>query len=381
MWKNVRLSEVATVIAGQSPKSEDFNNAGIGTPFYQGKKDYGEKYLNPPTVWTTKITKLAKKNDILISVRAPVGALNIANQKICIGRGLAAIRASVHVLDEYLFYALLQISSRLQGSSGAIFNSINKKQLEEIEFLLPPISEQERITKKLNEVFAGIDKVISYSEKVIQLSELVITQQINDYTNKKASWGEFKISDLGLVQTGNTPQTTQLEYYGTDIPFVKPPHFNTDGSISIVENGLSKQGANYSRIASENSILMVCIGTMGKVGICKENVCFNQQINALTPNHDCDAEFIYWQMRGKRFQGDLWKHAGQTTLPIVSKSKWQNLLIYLPPSLNEQIAIREKLRALSNEIDNYVSKRRKIISQLVSFKSAILSNELQSEES
>ena len=76
---------------------------------------HGDKYLNPPTVWTTTPTKLAKKNDILMSVRAPVGALNFANQTVCIGRGLAAIRASSQISNDYLFYALLQLSSKLKG--------------------------------------------------------------------------------------------------------------------------------------------------------------------------------------------------------------------------------------------------------------------------
>jgi len=159
MWKTVKLGDVATVIAGQSPKGESYNKEANGTPFYQGKKDYGDKYLNPPTVWTTTVTKLAKKNDILMSVRAPIGALNFANQTACIGRGLAAIRASSQISNDYLFYALLQLSSKLVGSSGAIFNSINKKQIEDITFILPPLEEQKAIVAKLDAAFAEVETV------------------------------------------------------------------------------------------------------------------------------------------------------------------------------------------------------------------------------
>ena len=155
--KTVKLKEVTKVIAGQSPASENYNKNGIGTPFMQGKKDYGDKFPNPPTVWTTSITKLAEKGDILMSVRAPVGALNIANQRVCIGRGLAAIRASEKISLDYLFYLLLQISANLEGTSGAIFNSINKKQIEEIEFMLPTLVEQQLIVAKLDSAFAEIE--------------------------------------------------------------------------------------------------------------------------------------------------------------------------------------------------------------------------------
>ena len=173
MWKTVKLGDVAEVIAGQSPKSECYNKDGLGVPFYQGKKDYGNCYLNPPTVWTTSVTKIAEKDDILMSVRAPVGALNIATQTICIGRGLAAIRASNEVLNDYLFYALLQMSDCIVGSSGAIFNSINKGQIEEITFVLPPLAEQQRIVAKLDAAFAEIEKVIDLqSKKLTQLEAL-----------------------------------------------------------------------------------------------------------------------------------------------------------------------------------------------------------------
>ena len=144
-WKEVKLGDVASVIAGQSPKGENYNKNGCGLPFYQGKKNYGERYLNPPTVWTTEVTKRAKKDDILMSVRAPVGALNIATEEICIGRGLAAIRAEDGVDRVFLFFQLLSVADNLDGSAGTIFNSINKKQLENVVLLLPPLSEQRAI--------------------------------------------------------------------------------------------------------------------------------------------------------------------------------------------------------------------------------------------
>ena len=183
MWEMVKLGDVADVIAGQSPKGENYNKDGIGTPFMQGKKDYGKKFPNPPTVWTTSVTKLAKEGDILMSVRAPVGALNIANQQICIGRGLAAIRATEKISHDYLFYALLQISASLEGSSGAIFNSINKKQIEEIPLALPPLAEQQRIVAKLDATFAEIETINSgIKQKLADLTALkssILAQELS----------------------------------------------------------------------------------------------------------------------------------------------------------------------------------------------------------
>jgi len=183
LCKTVKLGDITTVIAGQSPKGKYYNKDGKGTPFYQGKKDFGEYYLNPPTVWTDVVTKKAEKDDILMSVRAPVGALNIATQQICIGRGLAAIRPTSDILHDYLFYSLLSISHQLEGSAGAIFNSINKKQIEEISVRLPPLAEQQCIVAKLTDAFAEIDTVFATAalakENYTALKSATLAQELS----------------------------------------------------------------------------------------------------------------------------------------------------------------------------------------------------------
>jgi type I restriction enzyme S subunit len=96
--KEVELKDVAEIIAGQSPKSEFYNENGEGVPFFQGKADFGEDY---PTVttWCTKPKKMAKEGDMLFSVRAPVGPTNIAKVDCCIGRGLSAIRPKMTLTE------------------------------------------------------------------------------------------------------------------------------------------------------------------------------------------------------------------------------------------------------------------------------------------
>ena len=137
-WEIKKLGEVCKVIAGQSPEGKYYNSIGKGLPFYQGKKEFNEKFIGEPTTWTSKITKEAEASDILMSVRAPVGPINFSTQKICIGRGLAAIRASKLIEKDYLFNFLLKHENEIVGNTGAVFNSINKSQIESIQshFLL-----------------------------------------------------------------------------------------------------------------------------------------------------------------------------------------------------------------------------------------------------
>lgn len=151
-WPVVRLGGITEVIAGQSPEGKHYNAEGEGLPFYQGKKDFGARSIDPPRVWTREVTKVAEAGDILMSVRAPVGPVNFAVERCCIGRGLAAIRPGAGVLGDFLFHYLESIQSKLEGSEGAVFSSINKSQISAIEVLLPPLDEQKRIVAKLDEI-------------------------------------------------------------------------------------------------------------------------------------------------------------------------------------------------------------------------------------
>ncbi|MCK9327896.1 MAG: restriction endonuclease subunit S, partial [Bacteroidales bacterium] len=129
-WQTKTIGDVCIVIAGQSPEGKYYNKEGKGLPFYQGKKEFRERIIGKPTTWTSFVTKEAEAGDILMSVRAPVGPTNFASEKICIGRGLAAIRAGIDIDKDYLFYFFQKFEDELVGNAGAVFNSINKKQIE-----------------------------------------------------------------------------------------------------------------------------------------------------------------------------------------------------------------------------------------------------------
>jgi restriction endonuclease S subunit len=169
-WPMVKLGEVCDVISGQSPEGEYYNDQGIGTPFYQGKTEFTEKYIGPPVKWTTQETKIAEKDDILMSVRAPVGPVNISTQRVCIGRGLAAIRVSEKILVEYLFRLLKFTEKNIKGNGGAVFDSINRKEIEAIQIPLPPIEVQQKIVAKIEaerKVIDGCRELIkTYEDKI-----------------------------------------------------------------------------------------------------------------------------------------------------------------------------------------------------------------------
>ena len=134
---------------GQSPTSSAYNNECIGLPFLQGKTTFGDKYPYFDT-WTSQWNKEAQINDILFTVRAPVGDLNIANTKIAIGRGIAAIHP-INISTKYLYYLLLANKDKfLTSSAGTIYDSINKEALGSVILDVHSIDLQNHIVNTIS---------------------------------------------------------------------------------------------------------------------------------------------------------------------------------------------------------------------------------------
>lgn len=149
---------LVTTIMGQSPPGESYNKEKIGLPFFQGKADFGIIYPEP-TVWCSAPKRIAEPNDILLSVRAPVGPTNLAKEKCCIGRGLAAFRCKEELYYKYLLLMLRNFERHISaGGSGSIFNAIGKDEIKEITFPLPPtLDDQIAIANELERKMAEIE--------------------------------------------------------------------------------------------------------------------------------------------------------------------------------------------------------------------------------
>ena len=149
-WPVVELGEVANVIAGQSPPGISYNADGIGEPFYQGKTEFGADYIGDPVKWTTDPRRFAEETDILMSVRAPVGPVNLTNERVCIGRGLAAIRpANGDVRKDFAYFMLRMLEPQISGNTGTAFASINMRDIKRIPFPLPDDATQQEVANQI----------------------------------------------------------------------------------------------------------------------------------------------------------------------------------------------------------------------------------------
>ncbi len=161
-WEKKTLSDIATIIMGQSPKSEFYNSVRNGLPFHQGVGSYGFRFV-VDNVYSTSFTRIAESNSILFSVRAPVGRLNITKNKIVIGRGLAAINHKKGH-QSFLYYLLKEkfFKDNIIGN-GAIFASISKDELYNQVFVIP----SDEMVMRYDTIANKIDKDIQYIDSQI----------------------------------------------------------------------------------------------------------------------------------------------------------------------------------------------------------------------
>jgi len=160
-WEWVRLGEVALVNMGQSPKGETVSD-NEGIEFHQGKIFFGDKYLKKSDKFTTDPKKIALPGDILLSVRAPVGVINITDREVCIGRGLCAITSLGNIPNNYYFYIIKAFEDYLIGkATGTTFLAVTASTVNEMIIPLPPLAEQKRIVEKVDTIMNMLDELES----------------------------------------------------------------------------------------------------------------------------------------------------------------------------------------------------------------------------
>lgn len=189
-WEVGELKDIANITMGQSPAGESYNEDGNGMVFYQGCTDFGTRY---PTVrkYTTEPTRLAKQGDILLSVRAPVGTLNIAKEDCCIGRGLAALNSKDNCIA-YLFGVMVNLKQVFdrRNTDGTTFGSITKDDLFTLKVIKPSDEVLEMYHKLINPGFEKQNHVAEENQQLSSLRDWLLPMLMNGQVRPLATEGE-----------------------------------------------------------------------------------------------------------------------------------------------------------------------------------------------
>ena len=361
-WTTVRLGDpdVATNIMGQSPASSTYNKEGIGLPFFQGKIDFGLRHPRPST-WCSSPLKIAEAGDILISVRAPVGDVNIAVERCCIGRGISALRPGSKVFNEFLFYLLLHHKPDLDAlGTGATFKAINKNTLYSFEIQLPPFLEQRAIAAVLSKIQAAVEvqeKIVATLKELKAATmaklfreglrgELLKQTEIGEIPG---SWGVARLDALANLLSGGTPSKRRPEWWQGTIPWVSPKDMKQprlwDAQDHITEDALE----NGSCLVPTKTVFVVIRGMiLAKdlpVAITEVPMAFNQDIKAVLTRESVDPDYLLYAIASRK--GALVREIGTSAHGTrrMGTSSLEALLLPLPAKV-EQREIAAAMRCL-----------------------------------
>ena len=366
----LRLGDIAQVIMGQSPQSQYFNSNGQGKPFLQGNRTFGSKFPTYDT-FTTAITKLGHKNSVVMSVRAPVGELNVLSEDTCLGRGVCALNLVDPSIDpDFLFYALKGNSERLKAKqSGTVFGSINKSDIESLILELPDKAEWNAIAKFLGDIDRKILVNEQINKNLLDLIDTVFKQKILKNPSM-TTWKQKSLLDIATFQNGLPMQKFR-------------PHENEEHPLKVIKiKELSNKGFSETselcsatidkrQIVNDGDLLFSWSGTLladfwtgGSGGL-------NQHLYKVTPKN-YPIWFIYCWLKYHLREFQSIAKAKATTMGHIKRSDLENAAVYIPPveeleSLNKLLNPIQRNLIVNRITSRTLSKTRdELLPQLLS---------------
>lgn len=329
----VKLKDVCTINMGQSPSSDSYNENGHGVPFFQGNADFGERY--PVTrKWCSAPTKMAAPEDILISVRAPIGAMNYAKEECCIGRGLAALTPNREkVAPEYIFWLLKGKNEELNcKGTGSTFKAIGRNILEET--LVPNIS-----LEKQTECAIILEKtyrvILSRKQQLQKLDELVkarFVELFGDPISNSYNLSEAMLSELGEFGRGVSKHRPRNDpkLLGGKYPLIQTGDVAAaDLYISSYTSTYSELGLSQSKMWGKGTLCITIAANIAKTAILDFDACFPDSVVGFTANARTSNIFIHYWF--SFFQEILESQAPESAQKNINLKILSELKVIVPP--------------------------------------------------
>lgn len=380
------LKEIVDVTMGQSPKSQFYNTEGQGIPFLQGNRTFGLKYPTFDT-YTTKITKEASMGDVIMSVRAPVGELNISPINICLGRGVCSLRMK-NGNQEFLYYMMKYYRKQLiKKESGTVFGSVNKKDIEGLEVNIPEnIEVQKKIARFLSMMDEKIELNNSINNNLEQQALVLFRHYFMDFEPygccAPSNWSKVSLDDVC------TRITDGSHYSPSDVPGAPYPMysvknmetygFNSTSCKHITAEDFHKMQKNDC-IPRLNDILVAKDGSyLKEIFICSEekDEAILSSIAIFRPNTEVIIpEILLYLLKQPSIRKDVGdNYVSGSALPRIVLKDFKKYTFLLPP-MTEQLKIGAVLHAIRmqtkeniDEIQNLSALRDTLLPQLMSGK-------------
>lgn len=406
MSNTLKLKECCTIIAGQSPESKYYNTEGIGIPFFQGKADFGDVYPRI-RVYCSQPTKTAEKDDILLSVRAPVGPTNLSPGKVCIGRGLTAIRPTTKLNLRYLLYYFKYFEVQLQQKgTGTTFKAITQDIIKNLEIPVPPIPEQERIVSKIEELFSKLDASVAelqtakeklkvYRQAVLkevfegafthhQMIDIdldwVSVEETMTLPTIPPEWRYIALSKLGELGRGKSkhrPRNDPALFEDGKYPFIQTGDVKAAKRyITTCAKKYGNFGLQQSKLWPKGTLCITIAANIAETAFLGIDACFPDSIVGFTPSEYIIPEYIKHFIESQKVR--LWAFAPATAQKNINLDTLENLVVPYC-SIEEQHQVVAEIESKMTVCDNIEETIEATLQQTEALRQSILKRAFEGE--
>ena len=382
-WEERKLGELSNIVGGGTPSTSnpEYWDGDIDwyAPAEIGEQSYVSKSKKTITELGLKKSsaRILPVGTVLFTSRAGIGNTAILAKEATTNQGFQSIVPVQNKLDSYFIFSRTNELKRYGEVTGAgsTFVEVSGKQMSKMSIMVPELSEQQ----KIGSFFKQLDNTITLHQRKLDL----LKEQKKGYLQKMFpkngakvpelrfagfadDWEERKLKELGDIQTGNTPPTSDSDNYSLDgVLWVTP----TDIKSLVISNTakkLSQVGVTKARIAKAGSILVTSIASIGKNTLLRMDAGFNQQINSLTPTSENDSYFLLTQ--SEKWSEKMKQTAASATMQIVNKTEFSNISTYVPVHKEEQ----EKIGSFFKQLDDTIALHQRKLDLLKEQKKGFL---------
>ena len=363
-WEQRKLGDVVQITMGQSPDGSTYSDEPSDYILVQGNADLQNGWVCP-RIWTTQITKKADAGDLIMSVRAPAGAMGKTAYNAVIGRGVAAIKG-----NEFIYQLLVKMDA--DGfwktlSCGSTFESLNSDNIKNAEVKIPTTAEQ----IKIGGYFQQLDNLITLHQRECisftgRADRLILT------ANKKrttSSWEQRKLGDIADIVGGGTPSTGNQSYWDGDIDWYAPAEI----ANQIYANSSQKKitGLGYENSSAKmlppGTVLFTSRAGIGKTAILTRKGCTNQGFQSIVPHRgELDSYFIFSRTEELKRYGEL-VGAGSTFVEVSGK-QMAVMELMMPPTMREQ----QTIGGFFQQLDHLITLHQRELEKLQNIKKSML---------
>jgi restriction endonuclease S subunit len=379
-WPTKRLGDVCQIIMGQSPDGDSYNTTGEGVPLINGPVEFSETSFGKTirSKFTTAPTKFCREGDLILCVRgSTTGRMNIAGFDACVGRGVAAIRATQYQpwINHFINWKRDEIHGK---GTGATFPNVSGVILANFELVVPPLPEQHRIVGILDEAFEGIATAKANAEKNLQNAHALFESYLQSvFTQRGDGWGKRKLSELYSFKNGINFDKTQkigrgiltidvLNMYGDDLQVglnnlyrvnkeVSGEYILKDGDFLVVRSSVKREGVGWAAVFQTTS----------------EPITFCGFIIRGRPLAKMNPEYAVYFLRCRATRDELIRRSTQSTITNINQFNFGELIIPVP-SLLEQKEIVCKLSVLREKTLRLESLYERKLAALDELKKSLL---------